>query len=152
MRLALAEARKSERRGEVPIGAVLVKDGKKIAAAHNRPIGMRDPSGHAEILCLRRAARRLKNYRLTDTILYVTLEPCAMCAGALIWARVAKVVFGCRDPKSGACGSVLNLSDHPPLNHRFSTQEGVLEEECREILQRFFRKRRNRAARMASKE
>ena len=142
MRLALARARTAARRGEIPVGAVIVRDGRLVSSAHNRPIAARDPSAHAEMLALRRAARRLKNYRLNDTILYVTLEPCAMCAGALVWARIGKVVYGCRDPKAGACGTVLDLSKVRAFNHRFEVSGGVLEEDCRRVLQDFFRKRR----------
>ena len=142
MSQALAQARAGARRGEVPVGAVVVRDGRRLAVSHNRPISSHDPSAHAEILCLRRAARRLKNYRLDGTILYVTLEPCAMCAGAMVWARVTRVVYGCRDPKAGACGSVVNLSKVRAFNHRFEVSGGILEKECQEVLQEFFRKRR----------
>jgi tRNA(adenine34) deaminase len=142
MRQALAQARAAARKGEVPVGAVLVRNGVRVAAAHNRPIAAQDPSAHAEILALRRAARRLKNYRLDGTILYVTLEPCAMCAGALVWARIAKVVYGCSDLKAGACGTILDLSQVRAFNHRFEVSGGVLAEESRRLLQDFFRKRR----------
>ena len=139
---ALIQARKSERRGEVPVGAVAVFKGKKVAQAHNRSIESSDPSAHAEILCLRRAARRLQNYRLNDMIFYVTKEPCAMCAGAFLWGRVNKVVFGCADEKAGACGSVLDLSKVPEFNHRFEVVGGVLEKECRKLLRGFFQRKR----------
>lgn len=128
--------------GEIPIGAVLVFDGKKIASGHNLSVSKNDSTAHAEIVCLRKAAKRLKNYRLADTILYVTVEPCAMCAGAMIWARVKKVVYGCCDPKAGACGSVIDLSKIKKFNHHFEIVGSVLENECRKILQDFFKKRR----------
>ncbi|MBI2915595.1 MAG: nucleoside deaminase [Elusimicrobia bacterium] len=142
MGLALKEAEKARKAGEVPVGAVAVCQGRKIASAHNRSISHDDPTAHAEILCLRRAARRLKNYRLAGTILYVTVEPCAMCAGALLWARISKVVFGCWDEKSGACGSVLHLAKFKKFSHRFQSVGGVREEECRGTLQRFFLEKR----------
>ena len=128
MKAALAEARKAAKAGEVPVGAVAVRDGKRIASAHNRPISLNDPTAHAEILCLRRASKKLRNYRLNGIILYVTKEPCAMCKGALVWARVGKVVWGCPDLK--------------PPNHRFKAVRGVLKEESIQILQGFFKKRR----------
>ena len=128
MRLALAEAKKAAKIGEVPIGAVAVLNGKKIASAHNAPISRKDPTAHAEILCLRHASKRLGNYRLNGIILYVTKEPCAMCKGALVWARVAKVVWGCPDIKA--------------TNHKFLVKRGVLKEHCGRLLQKFFRARR----------
>ena len=138
---ALKQARLAEKANEVPIGAVLVLDGKIISRGRNQSISKNDPCGHAEIVCLRRAAKKLKNYRLSGTILYTTVEPCAMCAGAAVWARVKKIVYGCADSKAGACGSVLNFSSIK-LNHRFETVSGVLENECRTILQQFFKKKR----------
>lgn len=144
MALALAEARKAEAKGEVPIGAVLVYQNRLVARGHNQSILRNDPTAHAEILCLRAAARKLKNYRLTGAVLYVTLEPCAMCAGAMVWARVGKTVYGCRDKKAGALGTVLDLSQMKNFNHRFEASRGVLEPECRSILQAFFASKRKR--------
>jgi len=143
MRLALREAARAARAGEVPVGALLVDAvGEVIARAHNRPVGGCDPTAHAEILALRRAARRLGNYRLPGTTLYVTVEPCAMCSGALVLARVARVVFGAPDPKGGAARTLYRILDDPRLNHRAEVVGGVLEPECRGIVQDFFRRRR----------
>ncbi|MBI3291332.1 MAG: tRNA adenosine(34) deaminase TadA [Elusimicrobia bacterium] len=142
MQLALVEARAAGRSGEVPIGAVAVLDGQIIARGQNRSIRDSDPTAHAEIVVLRRVARRLKNYRLNDVVLYVTIEPCAMCAGAMVWARVKTVVFGALDPKAGACGSVMNVLWHPASNHRPKLLRGILENDCRRLLQQFFRSRR----------
>ena len=146
MRLALAEARRASKEEEAPVGAVIVKDGRVVARAHNRPIGMKDPTAHAEVLAVRRAGRRLGNYRLTGCSLYVTIEPCAMCAGAIVHARLRRVVFGARDPKAGASGSVLAVLNHPKLNHQAEIVHGVLEANCASILQDFFRRRRKRKA------
>jgi tRNA(adenine34) deaminase len=142
MRLALEQARLAADAGEVPIGAVAVADGTVVGRGYNRPIGAVDPTAHAEVIALREAARALNNYRLTGVDLYVTLEPCLMCVGALVHARVAKVIFGAREPKTGAVLSTLQALDIPTLNHRFEIVEGVLEEECRDIVQAFFRERR----------
>jgi len=142
MKEALWQARLAEKRGEVPVGCVAILNGKVLASGFNQSISKNDPTAHAEIVCLRRAARRLKNYRLSGIILYVTVEPCAMCAGAMGWARVEKLVFGCWDPKAGACGSLLNLSSLKKLNHRFELVGGVMEKECRRLMQRFFKGRR----------
>ncbi|OGR52365.1 MAG: tRNA-specific adenosine deaminase [Elusimicrobia bacterium RIFCSPLOWO2_02_FULL_39_32] len=142
MQQALEEAKKAGIKGEVPIGAVLVKNNKKIASAHNLTIAKNDPTAHAEILCLRRASKRLKNVRLTGTILYVTVEPCALCAGALIWSRIKKVIFGCWDIKSGACGSVVNLSQIKQFNHHFQCEGGILEKDSAKLLQDFFKDKR----------
>ncbi len=141
MRRALKEAEKARDHDEVPVGAALVLDGKLLAAGWNQSILRNDPTAHAEIVAIRRAAVRLRRYRLVDTILYVTMEPCAMCAGALVWARVKKVVFGCWDQKAGALGSAFDLQ-RTKLNHRFEVTGGILEEECRGIVQGFFRKKR----------
>lgn len=143
MRRALELAAIGEQAGEVPVGAVLVKDGEILGEGWNQPIGSNDPSAHAEIVALRDAAARLNNYRLTGTTLYVTLEPCPMCAGAIIHARVACVVYGTRDPKGGAAGSVFDLlpSDQR-FNHRVEVEGGVLAEQCAEQLRAFFRTRR----------
>ncbi len=143
MREALREAEKAFREGEVPVGAVLVSEkGEIIGRGHNRPISLCDPTAHAEILALREGARRLGNYRLLGTTLYVTLEPCPMCAGALVYARVKRLVFGARDEKSGACGSLYDIVRDSRLNHRLEVAEGLLAEEARKLLQEFFRLRR----------
>jgi tRNA(adenine34) deaminase len=143
MRIALEEARLAAAIAEVPVGAVLVSAGGEILArAHNRTISDNDPSAHAEMLVLRRAAARLGNYRLLNTTLYVTVEPCLMCMGALIHARVQRLVFGTRDPKWGAAGSLYNLGEDHRLNHHPEIMEGLLLDECRELIQGFFRARR----------
>lgn len=149
MRLALAEARAAGERGEVPVGAVLVKEGVRIATGHNAPVTLHDPTAHAEIRALRAGALALGNYRLDGCTLYVTLEPCAMCAGAILQARLDRVVFGAAEPKSGAAGSVLDLFAQPLLNHRTRVDHGVLAEECAGLLQSFFRQRREQARRAA---
>ena len=142
MRLALAEAEKALLAGEVPVGAVVVQGGMVIASAHNGPVGLKDPSAHAEILALRRAAEAEGNYRLAGTTLYVTIEPCLMCAGALIHARVSRLVFGAPDPKGGAVVSLYEVLGDSRLNHRVEVTGGVLSEACGEILSRFFREKR----------
>ena len=142
MRLALAEAGKALLAGEVPVGAVVVRGGEVIASAHNGPVGLKDPSAHAEILALRRAAAAEGNYRLAGTTLYVTIEPCLMCAGALIHARVSRLVFGAPDPKGGAVVSLYGVLQDGRLNHRVEASGGVLREACSEILSRFFREKR----------
>ena len=142
MGLALEQARQAAREGEVPVGAVVVKDNQLIATGRNSPIANHDPSAHAEIVALREAARQLGNYRLDGCTLYVTLEPCAMCSGALLHARVSRVVFGAQDPKTGAAGSVLNLFELPTLNHQTQVTSGVLHEACGSLLQSFFTDRR----------
>lgn len=148
MQLALAQARLAADCGEVPVGAVLVKDGQVIASAHNTPIAAHDPTAHAEIMVLRAAAQALGNYRLTGCTLYVTLEPCAMCSGAMLHARLARVVFGAPDPKTGAAGSVLNLFAHKQLNHQTQVEQvaqmdgGVLQHACAAVLREFFQGRR----------
>lgn len=138
MRLALDEARLAQARGEVPVGAVLVKDGQVIARGGNAPIGLHDPSAHAEMLALREAGRQLANYRLDDTVLYVTLEPCLMCASAIVHARVRRVVFGAFDPKAGAAGGLIDAFALKGLNHRVDVFGGVLEDECGALLSGFF--------------
>ncbi|MGQ5522573.1 tRNA adenosine(34) deaminase TadA [Chitinimonas sp. PSY-7] len=145
MRLALAEADKARAAGEVPVGAVLVRDGQVIATGSNAPIGLHDPSAHAEMRALRAAAIILGNYRLPGCELYVTLEPCVMCAGAIMHARLAKVFFAAPDPKTGAAGSVLDLFSYPQLNHHTSVQGGVLAEEAAQQLREFFATRREAA-------
>jgi tRNA(adenine34) deaminase len=142
MREALALASAAAALGEVPVGAVLVKDGEVIGRGANRPISSADPTAHAEVVALRQAAARLGNYRLTGCELYVTLEPCAMCVGAMLHARLARVVFGARDPKTGACGSVVDLPAVGALNHHARFEGGVLAEECSALLRRFFAERR----------
>jgi tRNA(adenine34) deaminase len=143
MRAALAEAGVAERAGEVPVGAVVVADGRIVGRGFNAPISRHDPTGHAEIAALRDAAARRGNYRLPDCDLYVTLEPCAMCAGAIQHARIRRLVFGAPDPKTGACGSVVDLFAEPRLNHHTAVTGGVLAEECGALLRSFFAQRRN---------
>lgn len=142
MRLALREAARAPEHGDVPIGAVVVRGGEVIAAARNERELRADPTAHAEILGLREAARVLGSWRLSDAVVYVTLEPCAMCAGALVLARVARVVFGASDPKAGACGSVLDVLSEPRLNHRPDVAGGLLAPDCGELLSDFFASRR----------
>jgi tRNA(adenine34) deaminase len=144
MHVALREARKAAEEDEIPVGAVIVRDGGILARAHNRPIRLKDPSAHAEILALRRAGRKQGNYRLTGCTLYVTIEPCAMCAGAIVQSRLRRVVFGASDPKAGASGSVLTVLNHPKLNHQVEIVKGVLAEECAAALRDFLRRRRQR--------
>lgn len=143
---ALDLARRAAVAGEVPVGAVLVRDGERIGEGWNRPIGGCDPTAHAEVLALRAAAERTGNYRLVDSTLYATLEPCPMCAGALVHARVARVVFGATDPRAGAAGTVFDLLQSPWLNHRCVVMGGVLAEECGLLLREFFRARRIKPA------
>ena len=142
MRLALAQAQAAAAAGEVPVGAVVVKDGQLIATGRNAPIAGHDPTSHAEVMALREAARVLGNYRLDGCTLYVTLEPCAMCSGAMLHARLARVVYGAADPRTGAAGSVLNLFDLAQLNHQTEVRGGVQAQACGQLLQDFFRPRR----------
>ena len=142
MRRALALAQEAERQGEVPVGAVVVFEGEIVGEGFNAPISEHDPTAHAEIRALRAAARRLGNYRLPGTTLYVTLEPCVMCAGAMIHARIQRLVYGARDPRTGAAGSVFHIADSEQHNHRLAITGGVLAEESAELLQSFFRARR----------
>ncbi|HWP94492.1 MAG TPA: tRNA adenosine(34) deaminase TadA [Gammaproteobacteria bacterium] len=142
MRHALALARRAEREGEVPVGAVLVRDGIPVAEGWNQPIAATDPTAHAEIVALRAAALACGNYRLPDTTLYVTLEPCPMCAGALVHARVRRLVFGASDPRAGAASTVFDIVRAEALNHRLEVTGGVLAEECGELLRRFFAAKR----------
>jgi tRNA(adenine34) deaminase len=146
MRQALAQAQHAWDLGEVPVGAVVVKDGVVIATGYNQPIGKHDPTAHAEIVALRAAAEALGNYRLPGCELYVTLEPCVMCSGAMMHARLAKVVYGATDPKTGACGSVLNLFEQEQLNHHTEVAGGVLAGDCGAMLKSFFAARRAAAA------
>jgi tRNA(adenine34) deaminase len=142
MRAALDQALEAGRRGEVPVGAVVVVNDAIVGAGFNQPIGGQDPTAHAEIVAMREAARRLGNYRLTSATLYVTIEPCQMCVGAMIHARVTRVVYGTREPKAGAIESAMRAHEHPAMNHRLAATGGVLEEECRQMIQEFFRERR----------
>ena len=142
MRRALELARHAEEAGEVPVGALVVLNGEIVGEGWNQPIVAHDPTAHAEIVALRAAAVRTKNYRIPEAALYVTLEPCAMCAGAMVHARIARVVYGAADPKSGAAGSVFNLLESSALNHRAQVTRGVLAEECGEMLRKFFEARR----------
>ncbi|MBB5606179.1 MULTISPECIES: tRNA adenosine(34) deaminase TadA [unclassified Janthinobacterium] len=153
MQLALEQAQHAWDLGEVPVGAVVVKDGAVIAVGYNQPIGRHDPTAHAEIQALRAAAEKLGNYRLPGCELYVTLEPCVMCSGAMLHARLSRVVFGASDPKTGACGSVLNLFEQAALNHQTAISGGVMADECGAFLKRFFveRRRAQAAARLVAK-
>ncbi len=145
MRQALDQAHNAWALGEVPVGAVVVKDGQVIATGFNQPIGTHDPTAHAEIMALRAAATILGNYRLPGCELYVTLEPCAMCSGAMIHARLSRVVFGASDPKTGACGSIVNLFEQNQLNHHTELTGGVMAQECGALLKDFFAERRKAA-------
>jgi tRNA(adenine34) deaminase len=142
MELAVQEALQASRAGEVPVGAVLVRDGEVLARDHNRPISLNDPTAHAEILVLRAGAARMRNYRLSGCELYVTIEPCLMCAGAIVQSRVSRLIFGARDEKGGAIKSLYNILEDPRLNHRMQVIEGVLGEQCQDIMQTFFSARR----------
>jgi tRNA(adenine34) deaminase len=142
MRVALAEARLGQEAGEVPVGAVLVVSGEIIAQAHNAPIRLSDPTAHAEMIVLREAASRIGNYRLTEAALYVTLEPCVMCAGAIVHARIARLVFGCRDLRFGGVRSKFRIADSELLNHRVDISEGTRADECQQLITEFFRTRR----------
>lgn len=142
MRAALALAEGAAREGEVPVGAVVVRDGEIVGRGANRPITEHDPAGHAEIIALREAGRAVGNYRLTGCTLYVTIEPCVMCAGAIMHARIARVVYGARDPKTGACGSVVDLFADRRINHHTEVTAGMLAEESGSLLSRFFAERR----------
>ncbi|MDY6950512.1 MAG: tRNA adenosine(34) deaminase TadA [Thermodesulfobacteriota bacterium] len=143
MKETILEAKKAAAKGEVPVGAVLVSgQGMVVAKAHNQTIALSDPTAHAEILAIRRAGQALGNYRLPQTVLYVTMEPCVMCMGALLHARIARLVFGAKDPKWGAAGSLYDLSSDPRLNHKIDVQGGILEKACRELIQAFFKEKR----------
>lgn len=143
MRMALREAERAAEAGDVPCGAVIVKDGEIIGKAHNQTERLRDPTAHAEILAITQAAAALSNWRLTGAVMYVTKEPCPMCAGAIVLARLKKTVWGADDPKRGGARSRFSILDHDDLNHRVEMQSGVLESECRDLLQGFFRGRRS---------
>lgn len=142
MRVALEEAARAPAIGEVPIAAVVVREGKILAQAHNYRELWQDPTAHAEVIAVRAAAKALGTWRLTETTLYVTVEPCTMCLGAIILARIPRVIFGATDPKAGACGSVFNLSSEPKLNHRVTVTGGVLEQESQALIQKFFKELR----------
>ena len=142
MRAALEQAAVAESHGEVPVGAIIVKDGEVIARAHNRNLLDNDPSSHAEMVAMREAAQKLANHRLGGCELFVTMEPCAMCAGAIVHARIARLVYGAGDPKTGAVGSVLQVVNHPKLNHQTQVVSGVLAEECGDIVRLFFKRKR----------
>ncbi len=142
---ALAQAEEARRRGEVPVGAVVVQDSVVVGEGFNQPIGSHDPTAHAEIVALRDASRRAENYRLTGATLYVTIEPCQMCVGAMVHARIARVVYGAAEPKAGAIESAMRAHEHPSLNHRMTADGGMLADECRAIMQAFFQERRAQA-------
>ena len=142
MQMALDLAQHAALSGEVPVGAIVVKDGVVIGRGANAPINLQDPTAHAEIIAMREAAQYLGNYRLVDCTLYVTLEPCVMCAGTMQHARIAKLVYGASDPKTGACGSVINLMNEPKLNHHTEVLGGILAEGCGAVLVKFFKQRR----------
>ena len=144
MKLALEQARLAQAMSEVPVGAVLVQDDQLIASAHNQPIYSNDPTAHAEIQLLRAAGKQLNNYRFPDTTLYVTLEPCTMCLGAMIHARVSRIVFGAYDQKTGVCGSCTDLSTSQCFNHTIAIEGGVLANDCKQLLQQFFKNRRKK--------
>lgn len=144
MRMAIDRGRTGGSRGEVPVGAVVVLDGELVGEGFNEPIGTNDPTAHAEIVALRDAGRRIGNYRLTGATVYVTIEPCQMCVGAMIHARIARVVYGTREPKAGAIESAMRAHEHPTLNHRMLATGGVLDGECRELIQGFFAERRTK--------
>ena len=142
MQMALGLAKEAYRAEEVPVGAVLVKDGKILATGFNQREGLQDPTAHAELLAIRTAAEALGSWRLTDTTLYVTLEPCAMCAGAIIQSRISRLVFGTWDPKAGACGSICDLTAETRFNHHVIVHSGIMAEDCRHLLQQFFQQLR----------
>ncbi|MGB9122601.1 MAG: tRNA adenosine(34) deaminase TadA [Candidatus Angelobacter sp.] len=146
MELALEQARLAAAAGEVPVGALVIKDGEIIGQGHNRNLLDNDPTAHAEIIALRQAAARLGNHRLTGCTMIATIEPCSMCAGALIHARIARLVYGASDPKAGAAGSTLQVINHPSLNHRMEVTAGVLAEKCSDFLQKFFRQKRQQTS------
>lgn len=144
MKEALKEAQKSYEKEEIPVGAVIVKDGKIIARGHNLKETKTDTTNHAEIIAIKKASKKIKSWRLTGCTMYVTLEPCTMCAGALIQARLDKVIIGTMDEKTGACGSVLNVLEDYTFNHKVEIEKGIMEEECKEILQKFFKELRKK--------
>ncbi len=143
MKIALNEANLAMNENEIPVGAILVKNGKLIAQSHNQPIKKNDPTAHAEIQLLRKAGEQQKNYRLIGSTIYVTLEPCTMCFGAMVHARIKRIVFGASDPKTGVCGSCINLNKENFFNHKIAITSGVLENESSELLKKFFKSRRD---------
>ena len=143
MRAALELAREARERGEVPVGAVVVLDGEIVGRGFNQPVSLNDPTAHAEIVALRQAGREIGNYRLPGSTMYVTIEPCQMCVGAMVHARVARVVYGTPEPKAGAIESAMRAHEHPSLNHRLEVTGRVLEDDCREVIQSFFKERRS---------
>jgi tRNA(adenine34) deaminase len=145
MEQALEQARLGAAAGEVPVGALVIKDGEVLGRGHNRNLLENDPTAHAEIVALRQAAARLGNHRLAGCVMVATIEPCSMCAGALVHARIARLVYGAGDPKAGAAGSVIQVINHPRLNHKMEVTAGVLADQCSEILQDFFRRKRDRS-------
>ena len=146
MELALEQARMAASAGEVPVGALVIKDGEIIGQGHNRNLLENDPTAHAEIIAMRQAAARLGNHRLSGCVMVATIEPCSMCAGALIHARIARLVYGASDPKAGAAGSLLQVINHPGLNHSMEVTAGVLAEKCSQVLQEFFRRKRQQTS------
>jgi tRNA(adenine34) deaminase len=144
MKMALAEAEKGFKKDEVPVGAVVVADGKVIARAHNLRESLVDPTAHAEILALKKAGKKLGGWRLNDATLYTTLEPCPMCAGAVVHSRIKELVYGADDPKAGACGSIMNVVSSGHLNHRVKVISGIMKAECSEILKKFFKRLRDK--------
>jgi len=143
MHQALLEAEKAFKEGEVPVGTIIVLEDKIIARAYNQILKLKDPTAHGEILAIKKATTYLKNERLINTTIYVTIEPCVMCTGALVLARVKNLVYGATAPKTGACGSIINIAQHPLLNHHLNVRKGILKEEAIELMQRFFKERRN---------
>jgi tRNA(adenine34) deaminase len=143
MRHAIELAKRGQAAGEVPVGAVIIKNNRIIGEGWNQPIGLHDPSAHAEMVALREAGKTLSNYRLLDTTLYVTLEPCVMCAGAIMHARIGRVVYGANDPKAGAAGSVVDIFSNTKLNHHVTVEGGLLSDECGDLLTQFFKSKRN---------
>tara|TARA_B100000795_G_C22721830_1_gene407781 strand:+ start:274 stop:729 length:456 start_codon:yes stop_codon:yes gene_type:complete len=143
MRVAISEAKLAKSKGEVPVGAVLIQDGNLIVSGHNQSIINNDPTAHAEINVLRKAGKKLNNYRLINTSIYVTLEPCAMCLGAMMHARIDQIIYGALDPKTGVCGTCANLTSEIFFNHKINSKGGILEKECRLLLQSFFKLKRD---------
>ncbi|MBI4620798.1 MAG: tRNA adenosine(34) deaminase TadA [Desulfobacterales bacterium] len=153
MQEALAEAREAEKKGEVPVGVVIISsNGELLAKAHNESISRNDPTAHAEILALRKAGKKLGNYRISNSTFYVTIEPCIMCIGALINARIHHLVYGARDPKAGAVDSLYNIPKDPRLNHRMKVTSGVLERECQDIIKSFFRRLRDKQYKLVASQ
>lgn len=144
MKEALAEAKKAAAAGEVPVGAVIVKDGEIVGRGHNETETARDPTAHAEMIAIRQAAKNLGGWRLTGCTMYVTTEPCSMCAGAIVWARISRLFIGTMDPKSGACGSIFNIPQESRLNHFVEIETGLMQEECSSLMKNFFKELRKR--------